>query len=167
MTGAMTADSGLGPKTPNFNYVPINLRIGYTCQDTNWTGIMRGCFEPMFEITSGVVWDGFGDYFVGPSLLLRYNYIQPNARLIPYLQCGAGFVFTDAHVDPYEHAIGQEFEFALQASAGLRRMIKPNLSFEAEFKYMHISNANLAPRNEGINAIGGMVGFTYYFQKPH
>jgi hypothetical protein len=31
--------------------------------------------------------------------------------------------------------------------------------------FHHISNASIANRNDGVNALGGFIGATYYFDK--
>ncbi len=166
MGGAMTADSGVGADAPSFNYSPVSLRFGVTLDQLfPLEGLLRASYEPMIDITGASVWDGFGNYFVGPSFIIRRNILLPDAPLIPYIQGGVGFVFTDAYEDMTQDNIGQEFEFALQAGIGLRYMIKPNLSLDIEGQFMHISNADLADRNAGINAVGGMLGFTYYYSK--
>jgi hypothetical protein len=60
--------------------------------------------------------------------------------------------------------IGQAIEFTPQASLGFRSLIHPNWSIDAEAMFRHISNANLAGRNDGINALGGFIGLTYFFK---
>jgi outer membrane protein W len=103
---------------------------------------------------------------VGLTALIRYNFVQPSAKLFPYAQGGVGIVYTDAYKDLSQDAIGQSIEFTPQGSVGIRYLIHPNWSVDAEAMYHHISNANLAGRNDGINAFGGFIGLTYYFPPP-
>jgi hypothetical protein len=46
---------------------------------------------------------------------------------------------------------------------GCHYFVNDHLSLDAEGGYIHISNADLASRNLGINAIGGTLGMTLYF----
>jgi len=46
---------------------------------------------------------------------------------------------------------------------GLKCFVAPNLSLDVEGGFQHISNAGLARRNHGVNALGAQVGLTYYF----
>ena len=73
------------------------------------------------------------------------------------------FTKRDAYHDPNQRAIGQAVEFYLHAEVGLKCMIAPNLSLDIEGGLQHISNAGLASRNYGVNALGGSIGLTYYF----
>jgi opacity protein-like surface antigen len=99
----------------------------------------------------------------GPAALLRYNFVQPEARLIPYVQGGAGIAWNDAYRNQHQIAIGEAVEFTLQAGVGVHYLLSKNWAVGAEADFYHISNAGLARRNAGINAVGGSVGVTYYF----
>ena len=94
-------------------------------------------------------------------MLLRYNLVQPDSRVVPYIQLGVGAVLTDAYKDQSQSAIGQALEFTPQGSVGFRYHINPTWSFDVEGMYHHISNARLAKRNDGINAWGAFFGVSY------
>jgi opacity protein-like surface antigen len=150
-----------------FTYVQTNLRLGWmlnTPSDDEW--ILRGNFEALFEATYSKITEGFGNYMYGVTALIRYNFVRPDAKLVPYFQAGVGIVHTDAHRDMTQKLIGQSIEFTPQGSIGLRCLLAENWSFDAEFLYHHISNAGLTDRNIGVNSFGGGVGFTYLFDKP-
>ncbi|HYT93544.1 MAG TPA: acyloxyacyl hydrolase [Gemmataceae bacterium] len=160
--GAYGAPVGIGPHIPTFEYLPVNLRLGCMVTTACGSGCLRGNLEALLELMAAPVTTGFGDVLGGPSLLLRYNFVQPHCRVVPYLQIGGGLLFTDAHEDPTQKAIGQSFEFLLQAGVGCRCFLNDHCSVNAEAGYQHISNAGLADRNLGVNALGGMLSFTYY-----
>jgi opacity protein-like surface antigen len=105
----------------------------------------------------------YGHIVTGPSLLLRYNYVQPGCRLNPYTQVGAGVVYTDAYRDQSQAAIGESVEFLLQGGVGCRYVLSPHWSADIEGEYQHISNGRLASRNLGVNNVGLSIGLTYYF----
>jgi hypothetical protein len=167
LAGMFFAPTGIGPTIPTFNYTPVNLRLGCIVIDPTRTGWQRGCGEVLLDVTAAPVVNGFGDVLGGPSLLLRWNFVQPDCRLVPYAQAGAGFVFTDAHEDHTQMAIGHSFEFLLQAGAGCRYLLNNCWALNAEFDFQHISNAGTSPRNWGVNALGGLVGVTYFFPNAH
>ena len=161
--------SGLGPGGPPFDYVPIAFRFGYMVTsplfDQTWA---RGNVEALLEAQYSPVIKEFGHYIVGPDLIFRYNFVQPECPLVPYIQGGAGFVFTDGYKwpSPYQRLIGEQFEFLLRAEFGIRFMVTECVSLDAEAGFQHISNARLAPRNAGVNNVGVTVGLTYFFGKP-
>ncbi len=156
--------SKLGPKIPSFSYVPFTLRQGWMLNapaehESKW----RGCWEFLCDITAAPIVSSYGSYLFGPSFLLRYNFVQPDAALVPYFQTGPGFVISDAYKDRSQGAIGQAFEFYLHAEFGLHYFLSNNWAIDLEGGLQHISNARLAKRNLGVNAFGFSVGVTYYF----
>ena len=168
MTGILFAHRYLlQTQRQNIDYVQTNLRFGWMLNTPSkevW--ILRGNFEALFEATYSKITEGFGNYLCGLTALIRYNFVRPDARLVPYFQMGTGIVYTDAYRDMTQKLIGQSIEFTPQGSVGLRCLLAKNWSFDAEFMYHHISNAGLDERNIGVNALGGFVGFTYLFDKP-
>ena len=121
----------------------------------------------MVELTAAPIIYGFGNIVVGPTILLRYNFVQPDWRMVPYLQVGGGFVYNDAYRDHSQRALGEAGEFYLQGTGGLHFLLSSCCSLDIEGGYLHISNAGINERNAGINALGGSLGITYFFSKGH
>jgi len=168
MTGALVAHRYLiQTQREDITYVQNDLRFGWmlnTPSEKEW--ILRGNFEALFEATYSRITSGFGNYMYGFTAFIRYNFVQPDAKLLPYFQVGAGVVYTDAYKDLTQKLIGQSIEFTPQGSLGLRYLLAKNWSFDAEAILHHVSNASLDERNIGVNSLGGFVGFTYFFDKP-
>jgi opacity protein-like surface antigen len=160
--GCYFSQPGIGPRTPTFDFAPINLRLGLMLTNPCLPGCFHGNCEALVEFSTAPVVDGFGDIVVGPTALLRYNWVQPGRRWVPYLQGGAGLVYNNAFGDRNQRAIGEAVEFALKAAVGCHFFVRDNLSLDVEGGYIHISNADLASRNLGINAVGGSLGITLY-----
>ena len=172
MTGAMFSPSGVGPVVPVFNYQQNNVRLGWMLDSPDsWgpqAGIddpLRGNFEAILEATGSYVWYSFGTYMVGVTGLVRYNFVQPNWIVVPYIQGGAGVIYTNARNWADQDAIGANVEFTPQCAGGLKFLLDKNWIFNVEGSFQHISNANTSARNQGVNAYGGFVGFTYVFDK--
>ncbi len=164
VTGSLFSTKFSDTHVHTLDYWQTNFRLGCLLNKPGSTpSLLRGSFEALLEITGSVIYKGPGTYLVGATALLRYNFVQPSARFIPYLQAGAGFVYNDAYQEQNQDGIGQSIEFTPQASLGFRYLIRPNWSLDGEFMYHHISNANLAPRNDGVNSLGGFIGVTYFF----
>jgi len=165
-TGLLFSPTFLGEWHPTFNYAQTNLRLNWMLTDPETEeSFFRGNLEAILEFSTSFVCEGFGNVIIGPSLLIRYNFVQPGSKFIPYVQAGAGVVYTDAHEDQSQNAIGQAIEFTPQGSIGLHYLIGDNWSINVEAMYHHISNAGLADRNTGVNALGGFIGFTYFFER--
>jgi hypothetical protein len=167
--GAYFCPVGLGPRvTPHFDFAPIDVRLGcMLCSPGPEDCCLRGNVEALLELTTAPIFRGPGSIIIGPTILLRYNLVQPDCRVIPYLQAGGGFTYNDAYRDKTQRALGQAGEFYLQATAGLHFMVAPCWSIDAEGGYLHISNAGTNARNGGINALGGSIGLTHFFGKHY
>ncbi|MCC6356006.1 MAG: acyloxyacyl hydrolase [Verrucomicrobiae bacterium] len=145
------------------DYFGNSFRLGY-----NLTGIIgdswyRGCLQFVGEMFVAEIFesggDGGGSIVVGPNALFRYNFMQENWPVVPYVQLGPGLVYTDTE----NNAIGSNFGFQLNIGVGLRLMICDKWAVSGEFDWHHMSNAGLAERNAGSNAAGGQLGISYFF----
>jgi hypothetical protein len=156
--------ANIGPAGPVLDYLPQSLRLGVLCNDPHphrtW---ISGVFELMLEYNYLYIARSFGNYFTGPCAILRYSFARPECLLAPYIQGGAGVVFTDAWRDQAQHLIGEELEFYLHTEVGFRLMLTEDVAVNVEAGFQHISNANLAPRNGGLNTLGGSIGLTWFF----
>jgi len=165
VSGALFSTNSVGPDVPTYNYSQTNLRLGWMLNTPSGDGFFSGNVEAIAELSGSFLFEGSGNLFIGPTALLRYNFVQPGWKVIPYVQGGIGIVYTDAYEDRSQKAIGQALEFTPQASIGLKYLVADDWSIDLEAMFHHISNANLADRNSGINAIGGFLGATYFFEK--
>lgn len=163
MGGAMYSLQRTSDLRPNFDYAPVTLRIGYMINNVYGQGFFRGNDEVMLEGLGAPIFVGPGNGLGGLSLLYRRNFLSPNQIVVPYFTAGIGGIYTDAYHDRPQRALGAPGEFDLQGALGLRFRVATHLTVDAEFSYRHLSNAGLADRNYGTNAIGGMVGLSYGF----
>lgn len=167
LVGAYTSPVHIGPPIPAFDFAPVSVRFGRMLYSPCGPSVLRGNMEILLDMTAAPVLDGYGSVVVGPSLLLRGNFVQPEARFVPYIQGGAGVIYNDAYRnDPRQRFIGQAIEFYLQAGLGFHYLVSHNWSVDAEGGFVHISNADMnGPRNLGVNALGGSIGVTYRFPR--
>lgn len=150
----------------NLNYFLTALRLSHIITEVkDERSALRGKLEWLSEAVYSSVTKGAGDYMAGITVLLRYNFIKPDTPFIPYIQIGAGVVYNDIHKDMSQGLIGQAIEFAPQGGCGFRFLLNKKLSFDLEAMFHHVSNAGLDERNIGVNAVGGLLGMTYYFKE--
>ncbi len=95
--------------------------------------------------------------------MLRYNFVQPSARFVPYLQGGAAAFVSDISESKRQKDIGGTFEADLRAGVGSGFLICRGWSLNSELFFEHISNAGTQTRNVGINALGGLLGVSRSF----
>ena len=145
---------------PTVDYAFGNAQLGFMINDVCGGGILRGNFEVVPEaFGSGIFGGHTGTYIAGGTVWFRYNFVQPRARIIPYFQLGGGWTFMDI-----DHRYdGENYNFNLGATAGLRYFIKPQVSINLEYRYQHISNADLWQHNLGLNSDGPVLGVSWFF----
>jgi len=144
---------------PTLNYTISELQVGYMLSDVAGPSIWRGNWEIASGAFGGKVFDGVGDYIAGTTIWLRYNFVPPQSRFAPFVQAGAGVTCADIN----RRLVGQDFNFNLDLGAGVRYLLSSHWSVNLEYRYQHISNANMADRNLGVNAHGPMLAVSYLF----
>lgn len=142
-----------------YNYALAVVDAGYMLTDIKEWGPARGNVELVGELFGGPLFQGRGNYVMGMTLWGRYNFIQPDWRVVPYAQIGAGLGATD--ID--QSIIGQVFQFNLNVAFGARYFFRPDLALNAEYRYQHLSNANSGNRNVGVNAQGIFLGVSWFY----
>ncbi len=151
---------------PKLTYGQGDLSLGWMLTSPrpglgqNW---LRGNWEALANVFGAGVAKGPSGIMVGGRGQIRYNFIQPDARWVPFVQLGAGGLGDDIYRHRDQRLVGSGFEFTLTADAGLRYLISPRWSVLIMADFEHVSNANTASRNVGVNAVGGMAGMGCFF----
>ena len=161
--GAEESIQYTSPGRPNIDYGLAVARLGYMLDDARGPGWRRGNDEVMVEAIGGPIYTGPGTFLTGLSLIYRRNFVPSSARFIPYINLGAGGVYSDAYHQKSQRALGSAFEFDLQVGVGLRYRLNPRWSVDTEISFRHLSNADFSSRNYGTNALGGLIGIGYAF----
>lgn len=161
MAGGAVMFSPLGAVggRPEVNYAMAVGQAGYMLTEVRGPGLLRGNFEAVGEVFGGSIYQGRGSYVTGLTLWGRYNFVPQDWRVTPYAQLGLGIGMADKD----KNVFGSLFGFNIDAALGARYFVRPQLALHAEYRFQHISNANTAPHNLGINAHGPMVGVAWLF----
>jgi len=144
---------------PTLNYTISELQVGYMLTDVSGPSLWRGNWEVASGAFGGTAFDGVGDDIAGATVWLRYNFVPRQSRFAPYLHAGAGLTYSDIN----RRLVGQDFNFNLELGAGVRYRLSSHWSVNLEYRYQHISNANLADRNLNVNAHGPMLAMSFFF----
>ncbi len=148
---------------PSIDLAVASLRLGTMLSNPHGSGFFAGNYELLAEVFGGGIFQGPGNVEAGATLFLRYNFIQPQARVIPYMQIGGGGVYTDISETDSRGLVSLPVEFNLQGTGGLRFMLNQRCSFILEAGYRHISNAAIELPNRGVDAVGGDLGLGVFF----
>lgn len=150
---------------PQVDYADLTVRYGWMLTSPEGNGILRGNTELLVEGLAAGIFEGPGDAILGLSLQLRYNFVQPGAKLVPYFQIGVGGAWSDIHDEGGAAAklVGGNFTFLLQSALGTRYFFNDRTAFTLEVVWNHLSTANLTGSNVGYNGIGGNIGVSWLF----
>jgi len=158
-SGVMFSPIGADRGRHTVDYTLSALQFGWMVTEPGRATWWRGNLEVAAEVMGGDVFEGRGNYLAGGTAWLRYNFVQPNWRVIPYAQAGAGAEATDMD----RRLIGERFNFNLGISAGTRFFVAPDWALNIECRYQHISNARISNHDIGINAVGPTLGLSFFF----
>jgi opacity protein-like surface antigen len=147
------------PNRPKIDYAVGFAQAGYMITKPGEDSWYRGSLEVAPEIFGAGIYHGPGTYITGATLWFRYNFVQPGCKFVPYFQLGGGGTVQDL---PHTYD-GKDFNFNLGAAAGVHYFIRPKLALNVEYRFQHISNADLWDHNIGSNADGPMVGVSVFF----
>jgi hypothetical protein len=117
---------------------------------------LRGNLELSGGLVGTAIIKGPESCFLGSVLGVRYNLVQPRARLIPYVELRGGPGWSDAHETP--HSLQTEITFTYMIGGGLRYDLNPRSSVTVGVIEQHLSNAWLANPDYGFDSLGINAG---------
>ena len=118
----------------------------------------NGNWELRGEVFGGWQFDPASAWVVGLTPHLRYHFAT-GGRWVPYIDAGAGVAWTDIGLPD----LGNSFQFNTQVGVGVNWFVLDNLAVSIECHYLHISSAGTSMPNDGVNAVGGLVGLSWFF----
>ena len=102
--------------------------------------------------------DDAGDVFgVGLDLLYEHRFAG-RGRVLPTWRGGGGFLYADREVPEF----GTRYNFSLLLEFGVDVLLGEGTALLVEYRFRHVSNADLAGSNPGINAHGLAIGLTLF-----
>jgi opacity protein-like surface antigen len=138
----------------------LTARIRWGILDTDsW---LRGYQQFYVSAIAEPIFRGIENHYFGINFGMRYNFVRPASRLIPYISGGLGLGWIDSHPN-IPGAQGQDFTFNILAAAGLSYQMNDHWKLNAGILYEHLSNAGLTDPNPSLNLLGPQVGLTYSF----
>lgn len=134
----------------------VGARYGWILTDPHGPGILRGRFEYAVEAMPilYVYQPGGKAYGVGFSpWIMKWN-MEPHRRIAPYIELGGGAVVTTRQVPRGE----SNFNFTPSGAIGVN-ILRGKYHWSIDFRYFHISDAQLTEFNPGTDTFGVRIGF--------
>jgi opacity protein-like surface antigen len=144
-------------------YVTARLRWGAIHDPDSW---LRGYNQVYFLAMGEYFARGLENHYFGVSSGLRYNFVRPNSRFVPYISGGVGLGFVDATRVRESGALGQDFTFNILTAIGVSYKLNDQWRATAGVQYQHLSNAGMSEPerpNSSLNSVGPELGITYTF----
>jgi len=123
--------------------------------DQHW---YRGNWELLAEVFAGAQYRPDIDYVVGIGPVLRYNFAT-GSRWVPFIDGSTGVSATSIRAGD----LSTTFEFNLQAGAGTHYFFRENLAATLQYRFLHLSNANLKTPNRGVNDSVIYIGLSWFY----
>ena len=149
---------------PDTGFVLGQLRFGMMLYSPAGPGILRGNLEAMVEVYGAGIYTGPGDRSTARASSCATTSCNRSSRIVPFAQVMFGGAYSDAaDDDPVQRLMGREFLFSFGGEIGLRCMLTERMSLIGGIEYRHLSNANTADRNVGLNVLGGTIGLSWFY----
>ncbi len=123
---------------------------------------LRGYNQFYISAIAEPIFRGIENHYFGLNFGMRYNFVQPGSRFVPYISGGLGLGWIDSHPE-IPGGQGQDFTFNILTAAGVSYRINDHWMVSAGVLYQHLSNAEQTDPNPSLNLLGPQVGLNYSF----
>jgi hypothetical protein len=158
-----TRGHGTNGSTQHTSVWTAGFRYGWIITAPRGPGLLRGRFEYAVDaVPVFVVFQPTNTAYgaaINPFALI-WNF-DTHGRVVPYIDLGGGVLFTNTQVPPGTSRIN----FTTSGAVGVHFLAR-KVTWTADVRFMHISNANLVTPNPGINTVELRLGLGW-FTHPH
>jgi len=139
-------------------FLTARVRWGVV-QGDNW---LRGYNQFYVSAIAEPIFRGIENHYFGLNLGMRYNFVRPGSRFVPYFSGGLGLGWIDSHPE-IPGAQGQDFTFNILSAAGISYRVNEHWKINVGALYQHLSNGGQTDPNPSLNLFGPQVGANYSF----
>ncbi len=181
LPGQLTASERAPSFWTNRGRFTFGMQVGYSVEDAiprNISHINLMIFQPAigfiawdsprsrlplsrFEIVQeGILGNAVhpGGRITGTTLLFRLD-AKPHRRVVPFFDFGAGALNTT--LDNRVPELTGHTQFTPQGGPGIQYFFRSQRAFIVQYRYMHMSNADIQLPNHGFNANMITLGFRW------
>jgi hypothetical protein len=154
-----TGGHGTNGITQHTGVWTAGVRYGWVITDPHGPGFLRGRFEYAVDaVPVFVVFQPRNTAYgaaVNPFALI-WNF-DTDGRVVPYIELGGGVLFTNTQVPQGTSRIN----FTTAGAVGVHILAR-KVTWSADVRFMHISNAGLNSANPGINTVQLRLGLGWF-----
>jgi hypothetical protein len=138
----------------------VGFRYGWILTDAHGPGILRGRFEYAVDALPVVMVFQPGGRSVGFGFdpwIMKWN-LETHRRISPYIELGGGGLISTREIPVGE----SHFNFTPTGAIGVN-ILRGKYHWSVDFRYFHISDAQLTRFNPGTDTFGLRIGWGEYF----
>jgi lipid A 3-O-deacylase len=139
-------------------FLTARIRWG-AVQSDSW---LRGYNQFYVSAMAEPIFRGIENHYFGLNFGLRYNFVRPGSRFVPYFSGGLGLGWIDSRPE-IRGAQAQDFTFNILTAAGISYKMTEHWKLDAGILYQHLSNGGQTDPNPSLNLLGPQVGLSYSF----
>ena len=139
-------------------FLTARVRWGVVQRDI-W---LRGYNQFYISAIAEPIFRGIENHYFGLNLGMRYNFVRPGSRFVPYFSGGLGLGWIDSHPE-VPGGQGQDFTFNILTAAGISYLLDDHWKISVGALYQHLSNGGQTDPNPSLNLFGPQVGMSYSF----
>jgi lipid A 3-O-deacylase len=139
-------------------FLTARVRWGVV-QDDSW---LRGYNQFCVTALAEPIFRGIENHYFGINFGLRYNFVRPDSRFIPYFSGGLGLGWIDSNAN-VPGGQGQDFTFNILTAAGVSYRVNERWRLHAGLLYQHLSNGGQTNPNPSLNLLGPQLAVSYSF----
>ena len=135
------------------------LRYGWILTDAHGPGFLRGRFEYAVDALPVVMVFQPGGHAYGFGFdpwIMRWN-LEPHHRISPYIELGGGGLISTKEIPLGEN----HFNFIPTGALGVN-ILRGKYHWSVDFRYFHISDAQITAFNPGTDTFGVRIGWGVY-----
>jgi hypothetical protein len=133
----------------NFDVKKIFEKIGF-CP--------KGKIDFVFEPFITTVIEPEPNIEVGSNFLIKYTF-PLTEKFKPYFKGGVGILYMSQHTREQS----TQYNFLPQAGLGIHIFLNKSVAFSLEYRFRHLSNADIKKPNRGIDADLILTGISIFF----
>ena len=137
----------------------LTARIRWGVVHDTW---LRGYNQFYVSAMAEPIFRGIENHYFGFNLGMRYNFVRPGSRFVPYISGGVGAGWIDSHPE-IPGGQGQDFTFNILSAAGVSYSVNDHWKINVGALYEHLSNGGQTDPNPSLNLFGPQVGMNYSF----
>ena len=155
-TGGGGDPSGTPHVTLGNSVWTAGLRYGWILTDAHGPGILRGRFEYAVDALPVVIVFQPGGRAYGFGFdpwIMKWN-LEPRHRISPYIELGGGGLISTREIPVGEN----RFNFIPTGALGVN-FLRGKYHWSVDFRYFHISDAQITAFNPGTDTFGVRIGW--------